>query len=94
MINLKKKLELSPPEKKNETNNDEVDENSPVEITEERLKRLRTNEIDARKRLKLWEEKRWEGGKTMATWKGEPTNNLKRKHRLKSLRKETNTSHE
>ena len=28
-------------------------------------------------------------GKTKATWKGEPTNNLKRKHRLKSLRKES-----
>ena len=44
--------------------------------------------IDGRKRLKLREEKGWEDGKTKATWKGEPTNNLKRKHRLKSLRKE------
>ena len=68
------------------------DKNSPVEIIYKRLKRFRTNEIDARKRLKLWEEKRWEGGKTMATWKGEPTNILKRKHRLKSLRKKA--SHE
>ena len=34
-------------------------------------------------------KKGWEGGKTKATWKGEPTNNLKRKHRLKSLRKES-----
>ena len=37
------------------------DENSPVEITEERLKILRMNEIDARKRLNLREE---EGGRT------------------------------
>ena len=56
MINPKK-LELYPPEKKG-MKNDERDENSPVEITEGRLKRLRTNEIDARKRLKLREEKR------------------------------------
>ena len=28
-------------------------------------------------------------GKTKATWKGEPMNTLKRKHRLKSLRKES-----
>ena len=39
------------------------DENSPVEMIEERLKRFRMNEIDARKRLKLREEKGWEGGK-------------------------------
>ena len=31
------------------------DENSPVEITEEKLKKLRTDEIDAQKRLKLRE---------------------------------------
>ena len=37
--------------------NDERDENSPVEMIEGRLKRLRTNEIDGRKRLKLREEK-------------------------------------
>ena len=37
--------------------NDERDENSPVETIDERLKRFRTNEIDARKRLKLREEK-------------------------------------
>ena len=68
--------------------NDERDENSPVEIIEGRLKRLHTNEIDGRKRLKLREEKGWDGGKTKATRKGKPTNILKRKHRLKSLRKE------
>ena len=33
------------------------DENSPVEIIYERLKRFHTNEIDARKRLRLQEEK-------------------------------------
>ena len=31
----------------------------------------------------------WEGGKTNATWEGKPTNNLKRRHRLKSLRRES-----
>ena len=65
------------------------DEISPVEIIEGRLKRLRTNEIDSRKRLRLREEKGWEGGKTKATWKGEPMNILKRKHQLKSMRKES-----
>ena len=40
-------------------------------------------ESDSRKK------KRWEGGKTKATWKGEPTNILKRKHRLKTMRKES-----
>ena len=50
------KHELSAPEKKG-MKNDEQDENSPVEIIEGRLKRLRTNEIDARNRLRLREEK-------------------------------------
>ena len=62
-------------------------ENSPVEMIEERLKRLRMNEIDARKRLRLQGEKGWEGGKTKATWKGKkPMNNFKRKHRLKECK--------
>ena len=39
------------------------DENSPVEMIEGRLKRLRTNEIDARKRLRLREEKGGRAGK-------------------------------
>ena len=69
--------------------NDERDENSPVEIIYERLKRLYMNEIDARKKLRLREEKGWEGRKTKATWKGKSTNILKRKHRLKSLRRES-----
>ena len=47
------------------------------------------NEIDARKRLRLREEEGWEGGKTKTTWKGKSANILKRKHRLKSLRKES-----
>ena len=68
--------------------NDERDENSPVEMIEGRLKRLRMNEIYARNRLRLREEKGWEGGKTKETWKGKSTNILKRKHRLKSLKKE------
>ena len=63
--------------------NDERDENSPVEIIDERLKRLHTSEIDGRKRLRLREEKGWEGGKTKATIREKPMNNLKRKHRLK-----------
>ena len=54
MIN-RKKLELIPPEKKG-MKNDERDENSPVEIIEGRQKRLCTNEIDGRKRLRLLEE--------------------------------------
>ena len=58
MINPKK-LELSPPEKKG-MKNDERDENPPVEMIELRLKRLRTNEIDARNRLRLRGE---EGGR-------------------------------
>ena len=55
------------------------DENSPVEIIYERLKRFRTNELDGRERVRLWEEKVWEGGKTKATWKGKSMNKLKRK---------------
>ena len=47
--------------KKKGMKNDERDENSPVEIIEGRLKRLRTNEIDARNKLRLREE---EGGRT------------------------------
>ena len=42
------KLELSPPEKKKKMKNVEQNKNSPVEIIEGRLKRLHTNEIDAR----------------------------------------------
>ena len=41
---------------------DERDDNSPVEIIKGRLKRLHMNEIDAQKRLRLREEKGWEGG--------------------------------
>ena len=82
------KHELSAPEKKG-MKNDERDENPPVEIIYGRLKRLRTDEIDGRNRLKLREEKGWEGRKTKATSKGKSTNILKRKHWLKSLRKES-----
>ena len=83
------KLELNPPEKKKEMKNVEHNENSPVEIIDERLKRLHTNVIDARNRLRLREEKGWEGGKNKGNLEGETTNILKRKHRLKSLRKES-----
>ena len=54
--------------------NVEQNENSPVEIIEGRLKRLRTNEIDGRNRLRLRKEEGGRAGKTKATWKGEPTN--------------------
>lgn len=69
--------------------NVERNENSQVETNDERLKRLCTNEIDGPKRFKLREEKGWEGGKTKSSWKGKSTNILKRKHQLKSLRKES-----
>ena len=72
--------------KKKGMKNDEQDENSSVEMIDERLKRLHTNEIDGRERVRLREEKGWEGGKTKTTWKGKPTNILKRKHRLKKAK--------
>ena len=50
--------------------NDERDENSPVEIIEETLKRLHTDEIDGRKRLRLREEKGWEGRKNKGNLEG------------------------
>ena len=60
------------------------DENSPVEIIEGRLNILRTNEIDARIEAQTPGIKRdGRAGKTKATWKGEPMNNLKRKRWLK-----------
>ena len=43
--------------------NVERNENSPVEIIYGRLKRFRTNEIDARKRLRLREEEGGRAGK-------------------------------
>ena len=43
--------------------NDNQDENSPVELIYETLKRLHTTEIDGRERVRLREEKGWEGGK-------------------------------
>ena len=49
--------------KKKGMKNDEQDENSPVELIYERLKRLHTTEIDGRERLRLWEEEGWAGGK-------------------------------
>ena len=63
------------------------DENSSFEITEGRLKRLHTNEIDGRSRLRLREEEGGRAGKQKHL-EGESTNILKRKHRLKSLKKE------
>ena len=64
--------------------NVEQNENSPVETIEGRLKRLRTSEIDGRERETDSRKKKGvRAAKTKATWKGESTNNLKRKHRLK-----------
>ena len=51
--------------------NVELNENSPVEIIYERLKRLHTNEIDCRERVRLREEKGWEGGKNTGNWNDE-----------------------
>ena len=56
-------------------------ENSPVEMIEGRLKRLHTR--DSRKKRVGGREKQRQLGR------GKPTNILKRKHRLKSLRKES-----
>ena len=50
--------------KKKGMKNDEQDENSPVELIYERLKRLHMTEIDGRERLRLWEE---EGGRARKT---------------------------
>ena len=44
------------------------------------------NEIDARNKLRLREEQGGRAGKTKATWKGKPTNILKRKHQLKECK--------
>ena len=43
-------------------------ENTPIEMIEGRLKRLRTNEIDGRDRLRLREEEGWEGWENKTTW--------------------------
>ena len=50
--------------------NDELDENSSIEMIEGRLKRFRTNEIDGRERVRLREEKGGRAGKTKATREG------------------------
>ena len=70
--------------------NFEQNGNSLVETIDERLKRLHTNEIDARKRLRLRGEEGGRAGKIKAPGRGKSTNNLKRKHRLK----ESKASHE
>ena len=46
------------------------DENSPVEIIYERLKRLCKKEIDGRERVRLREEKGWERGKNKGNLEG------------------------
>ena len=59
--------------------NVERDENSPVEIIYERLKRFRTNEIDGRERVRLREEKGWEGRKNTGNLEGETDEYLEEK---------------
>ena len=96
MIN--RKLELNPPEKK-WMKNDERDQNSPVEIIEGRLKRLRTNVIDARKRLGLQEEEDGRAGKNKGNLEGRTDEYLEerapveiieeRKQRLRTSRMDT-----
>ena len=48
--------------------NVEQNENSPIEIIEETLKILRTNEIYARIEAQTPGIKGWEGGKAKVTW--------------------------
>ena len=60
MINPKNGIESTG--KRKGMKNDERDENSPIEKIEGRLKRLHTNETDARNRLGLQEE---EGGRAV-----------------------------
>ena len=60
-------------------------ENSPVEIIEERLKRLRMNETDGRKRLRLQEEKGWEGGKNKGNLEGGTSKYLEEKTPVKII---------
>ena len=79
--------------------NDKRDENSPVEIIYERLKRFHTNEIDGRKRLRLREEKGWEGRKNKDNLEGGTDEYLEektpveiieeRKQRLRTSRMDT-----
>ena len=64
------KIRIESTGEEKEMENDQRDENSPVEIIYERLKRLHTNEIDGRERVRLREEKGGSAGKTKATWKG------------------------
>ena len=77
------KLELGPPEKKKKMRNVHWDKNSPVETIDERLKRLHMNENWCSKETQAPGRRGWEGGKNKGNLKGEPTNMLKRKHRLK-----------
>ena len=59
--------------------NVERGKNLPVEIIEERLKVLRTHEIDALIAAQTPEIKGVGGGKTTATWKGKSTNSFEEK---------------
>ena len=59
--------------------NDEQDENSPVEMIDGRLKRLRTNGIDARKRFRLREEEGGRAGKNKGNLEGRTDEELEEK---------------
>ena len=52
---------------------DKLDENSSVEIIDERKQRLHTSRMDTRLRTPVREEKRWAGGKRRNTSDGENT---------------------
>ena len=71
------------------------DENSPVEMIEGRLKRLQTNGIDARNRLRLWEEKGVGGQENKGNLEGETDEYLEEKtpvegkQRLRTSRMDT-----
>ena len=75
------------------------DENSPVEMIEERLKRLHTNEIDGRKKTQAPGRKRVGGRENKGNLEGEIDEYLEektpveiieeRKQRLRTCRKDT-----
>ena len=54
------------------------DENSPIEMIEGRLKKLHTNEIDGRERVRLREVKGWEGGKNKGNLETDETNTVEK----------------
>ena len=64
-------------------------ENTPVETIDERLKRLHTNEIDGRERLRLREEKGWEGRKNKGNLEGGTDEYLEEKTPVEIIEEES-----